>query len=415
MKAVQILLLFSGLLAILVLLNIQENSAILGISVYGAIAITYILFKLLASTWYKPFTGEAPAGLSVAAVVPVHNEEPELFRASLESILTQTREVQEIWVVDDGSEYTDCYEIARERLKNHPAAHVIRFTRNRGKRHAQAEAFRQSTADIFLTCDSDTVLDRDAVAKGLKAFSDPAIKVVTANIRALNRNDNILTRLIDLRYQNAFQHERSAYSVFGSVLCATGVLSFYRAEVIRKNLHRYLNQRFLGVEVKAGDDRRLTNYCLGQGKSVIQLSSKAQTAVPKTIGKFLQQQIRWNQSFFRESLYVLSHFSSKKVAWWLTLSEMGLWLIFGLLILVALVIAPLAGGKLLSIYYLSYISLMAYIRNIQTIREQKWVFLLTPVYALVHIILLIPLRFYSLATIRNNSWRTRSTTFLDNA
>ncbi|MET0094096.1 MAG: glycosyltransferase [Sedimenticola sp.] len=379
MRIIQIGLLFFLLLTILVFLNISENSAIIGVSVYGSIAITYILFKLIASTWYRPFTGPAPSGLSVAAIIPVHNEDPELFRSSLESVLTQSRNVDEIWVIDDGSEYLDCYRIAKKRLKDHVNAHVIRIPENQGKRHAQAEAFGQSEADIFLTCDSDTVLDYNAVTEGLKPFSDPAIKVVTSNVRALNREDNLLTRLIDLRYQNAFQHERSAYSVFGSVLCATGVLSFYRGEIIRRNLQHYLNQYFLGAKVMAGDDRRLTNFSLQQGKSVIQLTSKAHTAVPRTISRFLRQQIRWNQSFFRESLFVLRNFSPRHAAWWLTLSEMGLWLIFGLIILLALIIAPIAGGKLLSVYYLAYLSLMAYIRNIQTVLDQKWVFLLTPV------------------------------------
>lgn len=289
----------------------------------------------------------------------MHNEDPKLFRALLESILAQSRRVDEIWVIDDGSESIDWFQVAKNRLAEHPNAHVIRYELNHGKRQAQAEAFRKSKADIFLTCDSDTVLDYKAVEEGLKPFSNPTIKAVTSNVRALNRDDNLLTRLIDHRYQNAFQRERTAYSVFGSVLCATGIMSFYRGDIVRENLNQYLDQYFLGVKVMSGDDKRLTNYCQQKGKVVIQQAAKARTAVPRKLSGFLRQQVRWNQSFFRESLFVLTNLTPKHIAWWLTLSEMGLWLVFGLAVLLALIISPLTGGKLLSVYYLAFIFLTA--------------------------------------------------------
>ncbi|MES9961759.1 MAG: glycosyltransferase [Sedimenticola sp.] len=407
MRALQIGILLLILLAALFYLNREESDLIIGISLYGAVAITYILLKILASSWYKPYTNPAPEGLTIAAVIPIFNEDPVVFRNSLKSLVSQTRPVEEIWVIDDGSDSRECYLLAKDFFRDTQNAHVLRYDDNRGKRHAQSLAFRESDADIFMTCDSDAVLDEKAVEEALRPFADPEVQVVTADVRGLNRS-NLLSKLIDLRYQNAFKHERAAYSVFGSVLCATGVLSFYRGDTIRENLDKYLSQTFLGVPVMAGDDRRLTNYSLERGKSVIQLTSKAETTVPDKLGKFLRQQIRWNKSFFRESLYVLKNLGPKRIAWWLTLAEMSLWIVFGATILLAFIIAPLAGGKLLSVYYIGYISIMAYIRNLQVLSGQPWLFILSPLYGLLHIVLLIPLRFYSLLTIRNSSWMTRA-------
>ena len=388
-----------------------------GIRRYGFIALGYLIVKLALSGRYRPHTGdESVSSMSIAAIVPVYNEDPDAFERCLDSLLAQSRPFAEIWVIDDGSSSKTCLAVARRVLAGVPGARVHAFKGNRGKREAQAYAFRRSTADVFCTIDSDTVLEPDAVEEGIKPFANPKITAVTGNVRALNHRKNLLTKLIDLRYANAFLYERAAYSMLGSVLCACGSLSFWRSDVIKENLDDFVNQTFLGIPVQYGDDRRLTNYALQRGKVVVQDSSVAYTVVPERVTHFVRQQLRWNKSFFRETLWVLRNFTPKRWVWWLSLAEIVVWAALSAGIVMATVVTPLLTGRLAVLYYLSYVAVMSYARSVRYLgaSEASWayqlyVFALSPVYAVMHVGLLIPLRIWSLCTLRQKGWGTRGT------
>lgn len=225
------------------------------------------------------------------------------------------------------------------------------------------------------------------------------------------RSRNLLTRLIDLRYTNAFLYERGAYSVLGSVLCATGVLSAYRREIVLENEDDYLNQRFLGTDVHYGDDRRLTSYALRTGRAVLQETAVALTQLPERMPQFIRQQIRWNKSFFRESLLLLRQLRPTRVAWWLGLAEFLYWVVLTSMLLYAVAIRPAVGGTAPSWQYGAFVALMAYARSIRMIGDGGRVFpvafVLAPVYGLMNLLLLVPLRCYSLLRLRDGSWGTR--------
>ena len=388
-----------------------------GIRHYGFIALGYLTVKLALSGRYRPHAGDSSVdGFSIAAIVPVYNEDPDAFERCLDSLLAQSRAFSEIWVIDDGSSSRACRNVAQRVLAGVAGARVHAFKTNKGKREAQAYAFRRSTADVFCTIDSDTVLDVNAVAEGVKPFANPKITAVTGNVRALNHRKNLLTKLIDLRYANAFLYERAAYSMLGSVLCACGSLSFWRSDVIKDNLDDFVSQTFLGIPVQYGDDRRLTNYALQRGKVVVQDSSVAFTVVPERVTHFVRQQLRWNKSFFRETLWVLRNFSPRRWVWWLSLAEIVVWAALSAGIVMATVVTPLLTGRLAVLYYLSYVAIMSYARSVKYLgaSEASWtyqlyVFALSPVYAAMHVGLLIPLRVWSLCTLRQKGWGTRGT------
>lgn len=382
---------------------------VLGMSVYGAVAITYLAGKLLASSWYRPYDGRRPAGLVVAAVVPVFNEDAEAFERCIGSLQGQTPPLDEIWVIDDGSSSTSCVEVAHRLLDGVDGARVLRLEVNRGKRHAQAHAFMGSTADVFVTLDSDTLLAPDAVAEGLRPFADAAITAVCGNARALNRRANLLTRLIDVRYLAAFIYERAAYDRIDSVLCASGVFSLWRGEVIRANLDDYRRQSFLGIEVGYGDDRRLSYYATLAGRVAFQQSAHAETLVPERLGQLTRQQVRWNKSFFRETLVLLRGLSPRRPAWWLALLELLTWLGFTTMLLLTLLVSPVLTGQLALVYYAVMAVLMAYARSARAATEPDGLvgFLLAPLYAVLHVVVFTPLRLYALVRLRDPSWGTR--------
>jgi hyaluronan synthase/N-acetylglucosaminyltransferase len=155
---------------------------------------------------------------------------------------------------------------------------------NRGKRHAQKHAFDLlgDSVDIVVTIDSDTVLAPDSVSNLVKPFVDPRVGAVTGDVRAFR--SNFLSKLIYARYWTAFNQERAAQSLFGTVLCWSGPLAAYRASIIERVKERYVSQVFLGERCTYGDDRHLTNLVLELGYVVkFERHAKALTHVPTKI------------------------------------------------------------------------------------------------------------------------------------
>jgi hyaluronan synthase len=383
---------------------------------YGLGALALLAVKLSGSVHYRPARGPIPVGCRVAVIVPFYNEDPDAFERCLGSIVQQSRPPEEIWVLDDGSRDQACLDVAHAALEGVSGVVIHRSPANQGKRQAQGYAFARTTCDILVTIDSDTVLDPDAIAEGLRPFSDPRVNAVTGSVRALNYRTNLLTRLIDLRYANAFLYERTAYSAVGSVVCCCGSLSFFRADVARNYLEDFLSQKFLGVHVQYGDDRRLTQYALLTGRVLVQDTAVAYTLVPERIGHFSRQQLRWNKSFFRESLWALRRFGPRRWPFWISLAELVTWIGFSTSVMAAIYVRPIMTGKLITWSYVAFAVLLAYARNIRYFgrpgadrRSQIATFALAPLYALLHVMWLTPLRVMALLTLRQSQWGTRAT------
>ncbi len=393
-------------------------------SVYGIIVVAYLLFKVGGAMLHRDRRAEDGVGPRNRAVVvvPFYNEDPTLLGNCVRSVMAAAGDhVDAVHVIDDGSSDPVLHEVVRSALATAPDGVVTHLTVhdvNLGKREALARAVeREPDADVFVTIDSDTVLDPDSIDNLLAAFDDPDVTAATGLVLALNHDRNLLTRLIDLRYANAFLVERAAYSRMGSVLCACGSLAGYRGDVMRDHLDDFVNQTFLGQPAVFGDDRRMTNYALQHGKAVFQSSARAQTAVPERFGHYVRQQVRWNKSFFRESLWAVANLPGRSAAPWLSMFELVSWMTFTVLLVTAVVVAPFRTGQAVAGTFLVYVSVMAWVRSLRYMElrrerlsswQQASVFLLSPIYGLVTLVFLLPLRLYSLMTLRQARWGTRS-------
>jgi hyaluronan synthase len=391
------------------------------LGIYGSIMITYLLGKMALSFFYRPID-VTPPDLKVSVIIPSYNEKPDAVVQTVECILAQDYPIHEIFFIDDGSKDVSGFE-AVKKMENQveqiyrklavnkqapvPKLVVHRLEKNSGKRHAQIWAFERATGDVFVTVDSDGYLYPDCVRELVKPFVDPTVMGVTGHINARNKDESLFTKLLDMRYDNAFRVERAAQSVTGNILVCSGPVSCYRREVVIDNLEDYGSQTFLGERVQYGDDRCLTNYAILKGKTIYQSTARCITDVPSTLRQFLKQQIRWNKSFFRESLiaFKIGLKKPKTLVW--VLFELSLWLLFGLIIIVSLFTKAIVFGWVLLVYYFAYLSLSAYARNVYYLLKHPLIFLLAPVYGLIHITLLFPLRFYALLTIKSTGWGTR--------
>ncbi|WP_088071629.1 glycosyltransferase family 2 protein [Gottfriedia luciferensis] len=400
----------------LTFLNIQFRGGISkSFGLYGSIMIIYLIGKMLLSFLYKAYINDPPE-LKVSVIIPSYNEKPSAVIETIKSVLNQDYPVHEIFFIDDGSKdksgYLAVLEFKKTYEKNfkdkkRPRLIVHRLEQNQGKRHAQIWAFKQADCDIFFTVDSDGYIYPNALKELMRPFANPEVMAVTGHINARNKNQNLFTKLLDMRYDNAFRVERAAQSTTGNILVCSGPISCYRREVVIDNIENYGFQKFFGEIVQSGDDRCLTNYAILKGKTVYQSGARCDTDVPDNLRQFIKQQIRWNKSFFRESIMALKVGFKKPVTLIWVIFEMLLWILFGLVIILALLFKIKSLGWIMLIYYLLTLSISAYARNIHFVVKRPFIFLLAPVYGIIHLLLLFPLRLFALLTIKESKWGTR--------
>jgi cellulose synthase/poly-beta-1,6-N-acetylglucosamine synthase-like glycosyltransferase len=376
------------------------------VSVYGIIVFAYFGVRVLFHFLNKPFS--KPYSISTSIVVPCYHEVPKVFVSCLKSCLKQN--AMEVIMVDDGSKDLTNYNDALALAKENPKLLVLRQEKNQGKRHAQAVAFKIAKGDILVTVDSDTVLADDAIAELVKPFTEPKIGAVTGQLSILNKKDNILTRILNIRYIVAGVLERAAYSYFGVVNCTSGPLSAYRKPLILDNLDDYLTQTHKGKKCTFGDDRRLTAITLKNGYSVFfQKTSKAKTLAPTTFKGFTTQQLRWNRSFWRENYLALKWIWRRSAYLTLgTLMDMFLpFLYFGSL---AWSISVSFTSFSLFLLFPLFVTapLMAFIRNFDYLRMTKAKdYALVPLYSWVYLVVLLPITFFAAFTTSKSGWGTR--------
>lgn len=394
------------------------NALAIYLTIYGILAVHHILVQAFyAHGEYKKqkhprFTefhkGHYP---SVTVVVPSYNEKPHVMRDCLEAIRLQKYEggVHTI-VIDDGSQnradLLPVYHAFQERSN----FEIVLTPENKGKREAQKIAFDKSTSEFFVTIDSDTQIEvPNGIKDIVKQFKNPKVGAVTGDIRVANKRKNFLTRLISYRYWTAFNQERAAQSLFDVLLCCSGPFSAYRKSVVDKVKDKYVSQRFLGRKCTFGDDRHLTNLVLEEGYKVrFDNRAVAYTYVPENIRAYLKQQVRWNKSFYREMLWTLKSWGKHH---WYMMYDMTLQFFLPFALVIGL-IATLYQAFTVNIgwlwVYLAVLVGIALLRALYGMYRTRDVgFLAFVVYGFVHVFLLIPARFYALATLGENKWGTR--------
>jgi N-acetylglucosaminyltransferase len=252
----------------------------------------------------------------VDVVIPCFNEDPDLLQACCVSLARQDyRGTLRFWLVDDSSRN-------RARLRpiygywgRQPRWKVYLHDRNLGKRQAQDTALHRGTGELVLTIDSDTVIAPDGVRRLVDAFlADDQVVAATGDVAALNADVNLLTSIIDLRYDFMFNHERAAQAANDALLCCSGPCAMYRRSVLRQVWDDYLTQSYRGQRCVSGDDLHLTNLVLAADqshKARYVPVARAWTQVPETLGDFVRQQTRWNRSFYRERRWTRAALSGR--------------------------------------------------------------------------------------------------------
>jgi len=108
-------------------------------------------------------------------------------------------------------------------------------------------------------------------------------------------------------------------SFYGCMNCCSGPFSIYRQSLLTNDvLQQFVSQQCCGDYVGPGDDRHLTNLILVQGwKSRQHPLAIVTTETPTSLRRYLQQQLRWSRSFYREQWYQIQ--ATAMSSWYLTL------------------------------------------------------------------------------------------------
>ncbi|MFN2396940.1 MAG: glycosyltransferase [Bacteroidales bacterium] len=254
--------------------------------------------------------GELP---SCTVIVPAYNEGEQVYATllSLRDSLYPASKLQLI-AIDDGSK-DDTWEWmkkAKEELGDRVS--IYQQPVNKGKRHALYRGFNLATGDVFVTVDSDSIVEKDTLRNLVSPFvTNKNCGAVAGNVRVLNNKKAIIPRMLNVSFVFSFEFIRSAQSVLGSVLCTPGALAAYRSKAVMGCLPEWINQTFMGKPTDIGEDRAMTNMILKQGYHVLfQRNAYVLTNIPEKFSSLHKMFTRWERSNVRENL-MMSKFAFK--------------------------------------------------------------------------------------------------------
>ncbi len=252
---------------------------------YMALVWTVWGSKAWLSRRYRPYTGDSDA--TTAVLIPVVDEPEELFREVLRRITEQRPD--EIHVVINGPRNLPLEAICAE----FDGVHAT-WTDVPGKRNALRIGVEETTSDICVLVDSDTIWTSDTLSELVKPFADAEVGGVTTKQRILAPERHILSRWADWMESLRNEYAMPAMSVMGTVGCLPGRTIAFRRSVLVDGMEHFMTGRFLGIFLEVSDDRTLTNECLTQGyKAVFQSTSLVYTDAPLQWKKMAKQQLRW--------------------------------------------------------------------------------------------------------------------------
>jgi cellulose synthase/poly-beta-1,6-N-acetylglucosamine synthase-like glycosyltransferase len=261
------------------------------------------IFKVTRrTTAHAPVAQAGAAPISLAVLIAARNE-AQVLKACIDALELQTDPPDEILWVDDGStdetrkmlaELRSCHD--RERI---PAIQTL-LKPHSGKADSLNQGWPQLKADVIVTLDADTRLDRQAIAEIRRAFSENARLAATGGILtplSHERPGGLFESFQRFEYMRSFLARR-AWMTQNALLLVSGAFAAYRKTVLEQvggfdpqslvedydlthRIHRYSFDRGLGYEVH------------------VTVGALATTDVPGTLPRFLKQRQRWFAGFLQ--------------------------------------------------------------------------------------------------------------------
>jgi cellulose synthase/poly-beta-1,6-N-acetylglucosamine synthase-like glycosyltransferase len=266
------------------------------LGVLGLIRWGAWLIRRIPAVMYKPIENDHRA--SMAIVVPVYQEDPEILATAIESWLAN--QVEQVILVIDSSDLV-CREVAHR----YPVEVII--TDVPGKRDALRRGWRAARTELVALVDSDTIWAPDVAAEVCKPFVDPRIGGVGTR-QSVYGSRGFLTRITDMFLDHRYFDENASQSRLGrAVSCLSGRTAVYRRHVLLEIEDEFMNETFWGIQALSGDDKRLTTLTLERGYlTYMQRTAEVWSTFPTTWKVFFKQRLRWARNTWRSDLRALS-------------------------------------------------------------------------------------------------------------
>lgn len=250
------------------------------------------LVRRTPAAFYRPVVNDHREPMSI--VVPVYQEDPKILRHALLSWLAN--DVEEIICVVDSTD-TGSMRICREH------GVTVLSTEVPGKRDALRVGWEHASTPLVALVDSDTIWASDVYNHVCMPFADPAIGAVGTRQNVSDPTtkwEHLNDMYLDYRYFD----EIASQTVAGrAISVVSGRTAVYRRDLLLEHSETFMNERFLGVPILSGDDKRLTTLVLEGGKlTVLQRTARVWSDFPKTGRHFLTQRLRWSRNTWRSDL-----------------------------------------------------------------------------------------------------------------
>ncbi len=221
--------------------------------------------------------------LPVSVIIPAYNEQ-SVIAMTVHGILASSYRNLDVIVIDDGSQ-DDTFGVLQENFSRDARVTLIRVP-NSGKANALNVGLQAARGEIVVALDADTQFNRDAIARLVRWFVDPAVGAVAGNAKVGNRT-NMITRWQALEYIVAQNLERRALAALGTMTVVPGAIGAWRKSAV------------LALGGFPGDtlaeDQDLTIALQREGHRVLFDSSAiAWTEAPDSFRGLAKQRFRWS-------------------------------------------------------------------------------------------------------------------------
>jgi len=258
------------------------------------------LFGTLARAYdkrTKPGYAKDPAVWpSVTIVTPVYNEGPTVIQtADSFAKLDYPGELGVIFIDDVSTD--DTYEHLLTAQRNHPWMRIDQNPHNMGKRLGIKRAVLTVDSDLIMSVDSDVIVEHDALRKMVAHLIATDVDAVGGCVYVSNANETWLTRMQAVKYWVGYMFLKNVENTFNHVMCLSGCLTLYRRKALVAVDEDVADRRFLGDEVKYGEDRYLTRKLVERGfKTRLTFDAQCYTKAPTNMASYISQQLRWRRS-----------------------------------------------------------------------------------------------------------------------
>lgn len=304
--------------------------------------------------------------MTISVIIPCFNEEKNVVK-SVMGLIGQTRKVDQIIVVNDGS--TDKTLAELKKVSKH--VEIVNLAKNSGnKSRAQQEGLKLVTSDIFITTDADSLLDKHFVERVAEDFKDKKVIAVAGYVKSLKHN--FLTSCREIEYVVSQRIHKEAQSRLDAMYVIPGCAGAFRTDIFKKHIH--FDHDTLTEDLDFTFKLHKLGFKIKYDKKAI-----CYTQDPGSINSYINQMRRWYAGGW-QNIKKHTHILNRPF----NTLELAMTYIEGLVFSFILFLVPLISIQYYIGMIISYMFFILIIALFAAIVDKRWdILLYSPLYLVV--------------------------------